>query len=118
MHFNQIRSGALARLAPPAGDIKRKSSRLISSFFSLRQLGEKISDPLAMYLSDIYTVTANLAGIPAISIPCGFTQSGLPVGLQILSNQFQENTLLRLAESYAKAYPLKIGVGPLLTDLF
>jgi aspartyl-tRNA(Asn)/glutamyl-tRNA(Gln) amidotransferase subunit A len=82
------------------------------------RIGEKISDPLAMYLSDIYTVTANLAGIPAISIPCGFTQSGLPVGLQILSNQFQENTLLRLAESYAKAYPLKIGVGPLLTDLF
>ena len=82
------------------------------------KIGEKISDPLAMYLSDIYTVTANLAGIPAISIPCGFTQSGLPVGLQILSNQFQENTLLRLAESYAKAYPLKIGVGPLLTDLF
>jgi aspartyl-tRNA(Asn)/glutamyl-tRNA(Gln) amidotransferase subunit A len=82
------------------------------------KIGEKISDPLAMYLSDIYTVTANLAGIPAISIPCGFTQSGLPVGLQILSNQFQENTLLRLAESYAKAYPLKIGGGPLLTDLF
>jgi aspartyl-tRNA(Asn)/glutamyl-tRNA(Gln) amidotransferase subunit A len=62
------------------------------------RIGEKISDPLAMYLSDIYTVTANLAGIPAISVPCGFTQGGLPVGLQILSNHFQEGTLLRLSK--------------------
>jgi aspartyl-tRNA(Asn)/glutamyl-tRNA(Gln) amidotransferase subunit A len=69
------------------------------------KIGEKISDPLSMYLSDIYTVTANLAGIPAISVPCGFTQSGLPVGLQILADQFQESTLLRLAESYTRAFP-------------
>jgi aspartyl-tRNA(Asn)/glutamyl-tRNA(Gln) amidotransferase subunit A len=80
------------------------------------KIGEKISDPLAMYLSDIYTVTSNLAGIPSISVPCGFTQSGLPVGLQILSNQFQENTLLRLAESYTKAYPLETGVNRGRTD--
>jgi aspartyl-tRNA(Asn)/glutamyl-tRNA(Gln) amidotransferase subunit A len=70
------------------------------------RIGEKISDPLAMYLSDIYTVTANLAGIPALSVPCGFTQGGLPVGLQILANQFQEATLLRLAKTYAEAFPL------------
>jgi aspartyl-tRNA(Asn)/glutamyl-tRNA(Gln) amidotransferase subunit A len=70
------------------------------------KIGEKISDPLSMYLSDIYTVTANLAGIPSLSLPCGFTQGGLPVGLQILANQFQEGTLLRLAEAYTQAFPL------------
>ncbi len=70
------------------------------------KIGEKISDPLSMYLSDIYTVTANLAGIPSLSLPCGFTRGGLPVGLQILANQFQEGTLLRLAEAYGQAFPL------------
>ncbi|MBN2242472.1 MAG: Asp-tRNA(Asn)/Glu-tRNA(Gln) amidotransferase subunit GatA [Acidobacteria bacterium] len=70
------------------------------------RIGEKISDPLAMYLSDIYTVTANLAGIPALSLPCGFTREGLPVGLQVLANQFQEGTLLRFAENYMQAFPV------------
>jgi aspartyl-tRNA(Asn)/glutamyl-tRNA(Gln) amidotransferase subunit A len=70
------------------------------------KIGEKVSDPLAMYLSDIYTVTANLAGIPSLSLPCGFTTGGLPVGLQILANQFREGTLLRLAEGYSQAYPM------------
>jgi len=70
------------------------------------KIGEKTSDPLSMYLSDIYTVTANLAGIPSISIPCGFTRDGLPVGLQILANQFQESTLLRLAQAYFQAFPV------------
>lgn len=69
------------------------------------KIGEKISDPLSMYLSDIYTVTANLAGIPALSVPCGFTRDGLPVGLQMLANQFQEGALLRLAQSYMQAFP-------------
>jgi aspartyl-tRNA(Asn)/glutamyl-tRNA(Gln) amidotransferase subunit A len=70
------------------------------------KIGEKVSDPLSMYLSDIYTVTANLAGIPALSLPCGFTRTGLPVGMQILANQFQEGALLRLAESYIQAFPV------------
>lgn len=70
------------------------------------RIGEKISDPLAMYLSDIYTVTANLAGIPSLSLPCGFTSEGLPVGLQILAGQFQEGSLLGLAEAYSRAFPL------------
>ena len=70
------------------------------------KIGEKTSDALSMYLSDIYTVTANLAGIPSISIPCGFTRDGLPVGLQILANQFQESTLLRLAQAYFQAFPV------------
>jgi aspartyl-tRNA(Asn)/glutamyl-tRNA(Gln) amidotransferase subunit A len=63
-------------------------------------IGEKIEDPLKMYLSDIYTISANLAGIPAISIPCGFTKKGLPVGLQILARPFNEEMLFRVAHTY------------------
>jgi aspartyl-tRNA(Asn)/glutamyl-tRNA(Gln) amidotransferase subunit A len=61
------------------------------------KLGEKTDDPLAMYLNDIYTVTADLVGIPGISVPCGETKSGLPIGLQILGRHFDEATVLRLA---------------------
>ncbi len=64
------------------------------------KVGEKIDDPLKMYLSDIFTISANLAGIPAISIPCGFSKSGLPIGLQILAKPFNEETLLRVAYTY------------------
>ena len=70
------------------------------------RIGERTQDPLAMYLSDIYTVTANLSGVPALSMPCGFTPEGLPVGLQILCDQFQESTIFRFAEAYARAYPV------------
>ena len=70
------------------------------------RIGEKVDDPLAMYLSDIYTVTANLAGIPAISVPCGFTALGLPVGLQILGKHLAEGTILRLAEHYTRVFPV------------
>lgn len=61
------------------------------------KLGEKSDDPLSMYLADIYTVTADLAGIPGISVPCGNTKSGLPIGLQILGRHFDEGTILRIA---------------------
>jgi aspartyl-tRNA(Asn)/glutamyl-tRNA(Gln) amidotransferase subunit A len=61
------------------------------------KIGEKSDDPLAMYLADIYTVTADLAGIPGISVPCGQTKSGLPIGLQILGKHFDESTVLRVA---------------------
>ncbi len=64
------------------------------------QLGEKIEDPLQMYLSDLYTISASLAGIPAISIPCGFSQNGLPIGLQIMGRPFEEETVLRVARAY------------------
>jgi aspartyl-tRNA(Asn)/glutamyl-tRNA(Gln) amidotransferase subunit A len=63
------------------------------------RLGEKTGDPLAMYLSDVYTVTANLAGVPALSLPCGFTAEGLPVGVQILGPHFAEGVVLRLAHA-------------------
>jgi aspartyl-tRNA(Asn)/glutamyl-tRNA(Gln) amidotransferase subunit A len=66
------------------------------------KLGEKVDDPLAMYLADIYTVTADLAGIPGLSIPCGHTAECLPIGLQILGKHFDESTILRLARAYEK----------------
>ena len=67
------------------------------------KIGERITDPLAMYLGDIYTISANLAGLPGINIPCGFTQTGLPIGLQILAAPFEEEKLLRIARMFERA---------------
>jgi aspartyl-tRNA(Asn)/glutamyl-tRNA(Gln) amidotransferase subunit A len=66
------------------------------------QIGERTADPLAMYLSDIYTISSNLAGLPALSIPCGFTRAGLPVGLHLAAPPFQEAKLLRVARMYER----------------
>ena len=70
------------------------------------RFGEKVDDPLAMYLNDIYTVTANLAGIPGISVPCGLSSEGLPIGLQLLGPYWSEGLLFRLAHAYQQANPL------------
>ena len=67
------------------------------------KLGEKVDDPLAMYLADIFTVTADLAGIPGISVPCGETKENLPIGLQILGKHFDEGTILRVAHGCEQA---------------
>jgi aspartyl-tRNA(Asn)/glutamyl-tRNA(Gln) amidotransferase subunit A len=67
------------------------------------KIGEKTENPLEMYLSDIYTISCNLAGIPGISIPCGFTKTNLPIGLQILAPPFEEEKLLRVARMHEKA---------------
>jgi aspartyl-tRNA(Asn)/glutamyl-tRNA(Gln) amidotransferase subunit A len=67
------------------------------------KLGEKVDDPLAMYLADIYTVTANLAGIPGISIPVGQNKEKLPIGMQIFGKHFDESTILRAAHAYEKS---------------
>jgi aspartyl-tRNA(Asn)/glutamyl-tRNA(Gln) amidotransferase subunit A len=67
------------------------------------KLGEKLDDPLAMYLSDIYTVSANLAGVPAISIPCGVDHQGLPIGAQFIGRQFEESLILRVADAVEQA---------------
>ncbi len=67
------------------------------------RLGEKLEDPLTMYLSDIFTISCNLAGLPGISVPCGFTGEGLPVGLQLLSRQMDEGAILRAAHAYEQA---------------
>lgn len=67
------------------------------------RIGEKTGDPLTMYLSDIFTISANLAGIPGISLPCGFTRAGLPIGLQLLGKPFDEATVLQVAFAYEQA---------------
>ena len=64
------------------------------------KLGDKVDDPLAMYLNDVYSVTANLCGIPAISLPCGRSSKGLPIGLQLMAPRFGESVLFRVARSY------------------
>ncbi len=71
--------------------------------FPAFKIGEKIDDPVAMYLSDIYTITGDLAGIPCMSVPCGLTPDGLPVGLQILTSHFNETTMFRVADAYERA---------------
>jgi aspartyl-tRNA(Asn)/glutamyl-tRNA(Gln) amidotransferase subunit A len=71
--------------------------------FPAFKIGEKVNDPTAMYLSDIYTVTGDLAGIPCMSVPCGLTAGGLPVGLQIITRHFDESTMFRIADAYENA---------------
>ena len=66
------------------------------------RLGEKTGDPLQMYLADVFTVSANLAGLPAVSVPCGFADGRLPVGLQLTGRMFDESTLLRVADAYER----------------
>src|SRR5262245_7561284 len=66
------------------------------------RLGEKTDDPLQMYLADVFTVSANLSGLPAISIPCGMSDRSLPIGLQFTGRAFDESTLLRLADAYER----------------
>jgi aspartyl-tRNA(Asn)/glutamyl-tRNA(Gln) amidotransferase subunit A len=66
--------------------------------------GERTADPLAMYLADIYTISANLAGLPGLSLPCGFTESGLPIGLQLLGKPFDEPRLLAAARRFEQAH--------------
>jgi aspartyl-tRNA(Asn)/glutamyl-tRNA(Gln) amidotransferase subunit A len=67
------------------------------------RIGENVDDPLTMYLSDIFTLSANLAGIPGLSVPCGFSVEGLPIGLQIMGNHFDEETLLRVGYAFEQA---------------
>ncbi|MGD9628907.1 MAG: Asp-tRNA(Asn)/Glu-tRNA(Gln) amidotransferase subunit GatA [Pyrinomonadaceae bacterium] len=76
------------------------------------KIGEKSDDPLAMYLNDIYTVSANLAGVPAVSIPCGLSGNGLPIGTQLIGNFWSEALLLNMANVYENNFPL--GEKPLI----
>jgi len=69
------------------------------------RLGEKVDDPLQMYLADVFTISANLAGVPGMSVNCGFTGGGLPIGLQFLGKPFDEGTILRAAHAYEQATP-------------
>jgi len=76
------------------------------------KIGEKSSDPVQMYLSDIYTIAVNLAGLPGMSIPCGFDSGGLPVGLQIIGNYFEEARMLNVAHQYQLATDWHMKVPP------
>ncbi|MBT8373814.1 MAG: aspartyl/glutamyl-tRNA amidotransferase subunit A, partial [Deltaproteobacteria bacterium] len=67
------------------------------------KIGENVNDPLKMYLSDIFTLSANLAGIPGLSVPCGFSSEGLPIGLQLLSTHFDEGSILKVGYSFEQA---------------
>ncbi|MCU0586385.1 MAG: amidase family protein, partial [Desulfobacterales bacterium] len=67
------------------------------------KIGEKVDDPLTMYLSDIFTISANLAGIPALSVPCGFSAAGLPIGLQLMGRHFDEEMILRVGHAFERA---------------
>jgi aspartyl-tRNA(Asn)/glutamyl-tRNA(Gln) amidotransferase subunit A len=67
------------------------------------KIGEKTQDPLQMYLSDIYTISVNLAGLPALSLPCGFDPRRLPIGMQIIGKPFDEATILNLAYAYEQS---------------
>ena len=77
------------------------------------RIGEKTADPLQMYLADIFTVSANLAGLPGISVPCGFTKAGLPIGAQIIGQPFREADLLAVAHAYEQAHDWKAKVPSL-----
>jgi aspartyl-tRNA(Asn)/glutamyl-tRNA(Gln) amidotransferase subunit A len=68
------------------------------------KLGEKLDDPLAMYANDVFTLPCNLAGLPGMSLPCGFSRSGLPIGLQILGKPFDEGTVLRVGHAFERAH--------------
>jgi aspartyl-tRNA(Asn)/glutamyl-tRNA(Gln) amidotransferase subunit A len=75
-------------------------------------LGERLDDPLEMYLADVFTVGAPLAGLPALSVPCGVTARRLPVGLQLIARAFDEETLLRTADAYERVRPPLDGFAP------
>ena len=67
------------------------------------KIGEKIDDPLTMYANDILTIPVNLAGVPGISVPCGFSTDGMPLGLQIIGKHFDESTIYRVAHAFEQA---------------
>ena len=71
--------------------------------FPAFKIGEKLDDPLAMYLSDVYTLTGDLSGVPCMSVPCGLSPEGLPIGLQIFTKHFDEATMFRVAYNYERA---------------
>jgi aspartyl-tRNA(Asn)/glutamyl-tRNA(Gln) amidotransferase subunit A len=66
-------------------------------------IGARTADPVTMYLSDVFTISVNLAGLPGVSVPCGFDADGLPIGLQLIGRRFDETTLLRVAAAHEAA---------------
>jgi aspartyl-tRNA(Asn)/glutamyl-tRNA(Gln) amidotransferase subunit A len=93
-----------ALVARDFADAFRRVDAIVApvSPFPAFKLGEKVDDPLAMYLSDIFTITGSLAGVPCMSVPCGATAEGLPVGMQILAKHFDETTMFRIADAFER----------------
>ncbi|WP_247216422.1 Asp-tRNA(Asn)/Glu-tRNA(Gln) amidotransferase subunit GatA [Synechococcus sp. C9] len=79
-------------------------------------IGSKDNDPLSMYLTDLMTIPVNLAGLPALSVPCGFTATGLPIGLQVIGSVLQESLILQIAHAYEQSTPWHEQVPPLVRD--
>jgi aspartyl-tRNA(Asn)/glutamyl-tRNA(Gln) amidotransferase subunit A len=79
------------------------------------KIGERVADPLQMYLADVFTVSANLAALPAISVPCGFTTGRLPVGLQLTGRRFDESSMLRIADAYERDTEWSTQAPPIAT---
>jgi aspartyl-tRNA(Asn)/glutamyl-tRNA(Gln) amidotransferase subunit A len=69
------------------------------------RIGEKIDDPISMYLADIFTISVNLAGLPGLSMPCGLSSDGLPIGFQLIGQPFEEGRLLQIGQAYEAAHP-------------
>jgi aspartyl-tRNA(Asn)/glutamyl-tRNA(Gln) amidotransferase subunit A len=69
------------------------------------RLGERTEDPIRMYLADVFSVAANLAGVPAVTVPCGFTANRLPIGVQFTGRMMEDATVLRVADAYERATP-------------
>jgi len=80
------------------------------------EFGSKSDDPISMYLSDIYTISTNLAGLPAISVPCGFTEANLPIGLQLIGRAFNESSLLKIAHAYDREHKFGCFSPPLAKE--
>jgi aspartyl-tRNA(Asn)/glutamyl-tRNA(Gln) amidotransferase subunit A len=78
------------------------------------KLGEKTDDPLQMYLADIFTISANLAGVPALSFPCGYTNAGLPIGVQLIAPNFAEGVLLQVADAHEREWAPEHKIKPTL----
>lgn len=96
-YLKALKVGALIR--QDFGQVFKQVEAFVASASPVAgfRLGGRLDDPPAVYLADVYTVSANLAGIPAVSISCGFSSSGLPIGLQLLGPHFAEDRLLRIA---------------------
>ena len=77
------------------------------------RIGEKVSDPLAMYLNDVFTLPCNLAGLPGLSVPCGFTKASLPIGLQILGRPWDEARVLRIGRAFEREHDFHRRTPPL-----
>ena len=80
------------------------------------RIGEKVSDPTQMYLEDIYTLSPNLAGLPAMSVPCGFGEAGMPVGLQMIGNYFSEARMLQVAHAYQQETDWHLQQSPIAKE--